>query len=33
MRMDMRYIAKQSIWFDIKLILKTIKVVVKGDGY
>jgi exopolysaccharide biosynthesis polyprenyl glycosylphosphotransferase len=33
MRMDIRYIAKQSIWFDIKLILKTIKVVIKGDGY
>ena len=33
MRMDMRYIAMQSIWFDIKIILKTIKVVSKGDGY
>ena len=33
MRMDMRYITRQSILLDIKLIIKTVKVVIVGDGY
>jgi exopolysaccharide biosynthesis polyprenyl glycosylphosphotransferase len=33
MRMDMRYISQQSILLDLKLILKTIRVVLIGDGH
>ena len=32
MRMDLRYINDWSIWLDIKLIFKTFKVVLTGDG-
>ncbi len=30
--LDMHYIAKWSIWLDIKILLRTIPVVMKGDG-
>lgn len=31
-RLDVEYISKWSIWFDIKIILRTIPAVLKGDG-
>jgi lipopolysaccharide/colanic/teichoic acid biosynthesis glycosyltransferase len=31
-RMDLRYIRNQSIWLDLKLLLKTPYVVLRGDG-
>lgn len=32
MRMDIRYINEWSVWMDIKLLFKTVKVVITGDG-
>ncbi len=30
--MDLEYIGKQSLWMDIKILFKTVRVVLKGDG-
>jgi exopolysaccharide biosynthesis polyprenyl glycosylphosphotransferase len=32
MRMDLQYIDQWSLWLDFKILVKTVKVVIKGDG-
>ena len=32
LKKDLEYIQQQSLWLDIKIILKTIKVIITGDG-
>jgi len=32
MELDMKYIDKWSLWLDLKIILKTVPVVIRGSG-